>query len=210
MRYARTDRVLISVAEYLRREEASTLRHEYFRGEVFAMSGGTRRHSLLAANIISRLHLATRGTSCHVCTSDFKVQPTDEAVYYPDVSVVCDEVDDQAVLTQAPCLVVEVTSRSSYRTDHGEKAQQYCASPSLRAYLIVDQNRRRVVAYLRDTNGAWERHEVTGDASIRLPCPAVELSLDEIYEDIALPPLGVAEPELDEATGEYVTARREI
>ena len=198
MRYAHDPKATISVAEYLRRERQSPIRHEYYRGELFAMSGGTARHSRIAANLIRLLGAAAAGGPCSVYTSDFKVQPTEHSVYYPDVTVVCRDEKPDAVLTTMPSLVVEVTSRSSYRADHGEKATEYRAAPSLNAYLIVDQNRRRVVAHLRAPSGEWEVIEATGDDSVTLPCPKCVLSLDQIYEGIELPPLGVAEPELEE------------
>jgi len=89
MRYSRSDRAKVTVAEFLRHEEESTIRHEYFRGEVYAMSGGTGRHSRIAANIIAALLPAARRTGCQVFTSDFKVHPTVHAVDCPEVSGVC-------------------------------------------------------------------------------------------------------------------------
>ena len=208
MRYARVDRTSVTVAEYLRREETSATRNEYYRGEIYAMSGGTARHSRITLNILRHLEAATPGTHCRVYTSDFKVQPTHDAVYYPDASVVCGaEQSADAVLTRSPCLVVEVTSRSSYRTDHGEKVQEYCASSSLQAYLIVDQHRRRVVSYLRGaTQAEWRRAEHTGNDTIVLPCPTASLSLDDVYEEIELPPLSVTELDEESDTAGYPVA----
>ena len=40
----------VSEADYLRMERQSETRNEYFDGEIFAMAGGTRTHSLIAAN----------------------------------------------------------------------------------------------------------------------------------------------------------------
>jgi Uma2 family endonuclease len=208
MRYARIDRTSVTIAEYLRREETSATRNEYYRGEIYAMSGGTARHSRITLNVLRHLEAATRGTQCRVYTSDFKVQPTHDAVYYPDASVVCGgEQSPDAVLTRSPCLVVEVTSHSSYRTDHGEKVQEYCASPSLQAYLIVDQHRRRVVSYLRDPARAeWLRAEHTGNDTIVLPCPATPLSLDAVYVEVELPPLSVTELDEESDTAGYPVA----
>jgi len=153
------------------------------------------------------LQAAARGTGCSVYTSDFKVQPSDEAVYYPDVSISCGGQDGSAMLTKKPCLVVEVTSRSTARIDRGEKVDEYCKAASLRGYLIVDQNVRRVTCYTRDADGTWIQAEITGSGTIEVPCPKTALTLEQIYEDVSMPPLGVAEPELDEETGQYVTAR---
>ena len=192
----------VTIAEYLRAEARRTIRHEYIRGEVYAMSGGTARHSRIAANIIRYLGIAARGTRCGVFTSDFKVQPSDEAVYYPDVSVVCAPLDESAVVTEGPCLVVEVTSRGTVRIDRGEKLEQYRKSATLQTYLIVDQYRKSVTRHWRDHGGEWKTEDFVGEGSIPLPCPRVDLTLDQVYEDIELP-LRVGESELEREEDEY-------
>lgn len=195
----------VSIAEYLRDEEHRTVRHEYLRGEVYAMSGGTAPHSQIAANIIAYLHSPARAGRCRVYTSDFKVQPSDEAVYYPDVSVVCQLPARSDVVTTTPCLVVEITSRSTARLDRGEKLEQYRKCASLKAYLIVDQFRRRVTHHWRDDSLDWRSDELSGSGAIHVSCPETTLTLDQIYEAVELPPLRVGEPELEPEDDAYVT-----
>jgi Uma2 family endonuclease len=193
----------VSIAEYLRAEEHRTIRYEYLRGEVYAMSGGTSAHSQIAANVIMYLGLAVRGSRCRVFTSDFKVQPSDEAVYYPDVTVACEPPDRSAVVTEAPCFVVEVTSRSTARIDRGEKLEQYRKSVTLQTYLIVDQFRKRVTRHWRDAAGEWRTEEFTDSGTIPVPCPEIELTLDQIYEEIEMSPLRIGEPEVEPEADEY-------
>ena len=197
----------VSVADYLRAEARSSIRHEYVRGEVYAMPGGTFRHNLITGNIFARLKAAARGGACRVYMNDVKVQPGSDVFYYPDVVAVCGPQDLSDVVATSPCLIAEVTSRSTARIDRGEKLVEYRGAQPLRAYLIVDQNRKRVVHHWRQPTGEWTATELLGSGTIALPCPRLDLSLDEIYEDVELPPLGVAEPELDEETGEYVVER---
>lgn len=80
----------LSPAEYLAFERASQEKHEYANGELFAMSGCTREHSLLAGNMHAELRDALLERPCEVHTSDMrvKVAPTGRYVY-PDASVVC-------------------------------------------------------------------------------------------------------------------------
>ena len=40
----------ITPEEYLERERQAEYKSEYYNGEIFAMSGGTRNHSLLTSN----------------------------------------------------------------------------------------------------------------------------------------------------------------
>ena len=43
---------LTTPAEYLEVEKTSKLKHEFYQGEVFAMTGGSPEHALIAANFI--------------------------------------------------------------------------------------------------------------------------------------------------------------
>jgi Uma2 family endonuclease len=187
----------MSVAEYLRFEHASALRHEYVRGDVFVMVGGTFRHNQITLNIATHLRAGARRGPCHVVMNDMKVQVDEDHIYYPDVAAECVERKGEDLILDQPCLVVEVTSRGTRRIDRGEKLDAYRQIPSLRTYLIVDQSRRRVTHHWRDADGTWMSEEVTDAGAIGLPCPKTTLSLDEIYDDIELPPLGVAEPDWD-------------
>lgn len=188
----------LSVEEYLEREARAEERHEYVDGVTYAMTGGTLRHSHLALNIAMALR-ALPASSCRVFVSDVKVRVAQDVFYYPDVVVACGVIDDAAVFLDAPCLVVEVMSSSSQRTDRREKLSAYTAMPSLRAYLIVDQRRQWIEAHVRDAEGAWQRAEYTGADQITLPCPVGVLSLHDVYAGVVLP--SVHEP--DPPTYEY-------
>jgi Uma2 family endonuclease len=113
-----------------------------------------------------------------------KVRVADDRIYYPDIVVVCHPVHDSDTLIDDPCLVMEVTSRSTARIDRGEKLTAYCGIASLQAYLIVDQARRRVQVHRRDAGGVWQPHEATGEDTIDVPCPGTTLTLDAIYEGV--------------------------
>jgi Uma2 family endonuclease len=104
--------------------------------------------------------------------------------YSADVQLVCDPSDRHERYTERPCVVVEVLSDSTARTDHGEKLRAYQSIPALRAYLIVSQRELRVVRYWRsDELGAWFRDDMTEDA-VFIPCLGLDLALDAMYADI--------------------------
>jgi Uma2 family endonuclease len=197
----------MTVEEYLAFEAAAEVKHEYVAGEVYAMSGVTRRHARIITNLIFRLRLAARGSPCDVL-SEVKFRPRRDRFYYPDLLVVCTPGDDDAVVVRDPCLVIEVTSPSTARIDRGEKLDAYRKSAPLRAYLIVDHRRRRVERHWRDPDaprgagygGGWRREELTGEGRIPLPCPEVALSLDEIFEGVELT-VGEEEAEYQAAEG---------
>ena len=181
----------MTVEEYFRFEEGSQVRHEYVSGELYAMSGATLRHNLIVANIGARLLAAAGDGSCLVVMNDMRVQVSHDAFYYPDVVVICAPMAQLDIVATDPCVVVEVTSPSTARTDRGEKLTAYKKLPTLRAYLIVDHRRRRVERHWRaGPDDAWRREEIVGEGRVPVPCVDTELSLDEIYRRVDLPVVG--------------------
>ena len=183
----------LSLEEFLAFENGAPQRHEFVRGRVFAMSGTTVRHNRVATNIYKKLDAAARGGPCKVYVIDLKVQASNDRVYYPDAVVVCAPHDDRTLMFDAPCLLVEVTSRSTRRIDRGEKLDAYLAMPSVRGYMIAEHDRRHVTMYTRASGGEWLREEIVGTGEVTVPCPTALLSLDDIYEGVEPVPLHVCE-----------------
>lgn len=169
-------------------EEASSTKHEYVGGQIFALAGASERHNRIASNILAHLWLAARNGLCRVYGSDMRLRLGDSAVYYPDVQVVCDATDaDQSFVTH-PCLILEVLSPSTQSIDLREKWLAYRDIPTLQAYLIVWRDQRRVMVHYRaEEDGEWYDTVLGGEASVGLPCPRMALSLGEIYEAVDLP-----------------------
>ena len=178
---------MLTVEEYLEMEETATVRHEYVGGMVYAMVGATKRHNRIVLNIATRLLSAARGGPCRVYSSDVKLR-VEDVIYYPDVMVACgpEGEDEDPLIEEAPCLVVEVASPSTESIDWREKMLAYRKIPTLQAYLIVAQDDQRVERYWRAENGEWRQGEAVGERSrVPISCPGpFELTLAEIYEGL--------------------------
>jgi Uma2 family endonuclease len=86
---------LISIEDYLAGELVSPIKHEYLGGAVYAMAGARNSHNRIKGNILASLHLKLRGKRCEVWDSDTKIRihlPNEVRFYYPDDSVVCDQI----------------------------------------------------------------------------------------------------------------------
>lgn len=175
----------MTVEEYLRFEERARERHEFVGGVAYAHAGGTARHNIVTGNIFAALWNATRGGPCRTYGSDMKLR-VGGAFYYPDAMVVCgeDDLGDESVYQEAPGVVVEITSPSTRVADRREKLVAYKSLPGLMAYLIVEQDHRRVEMHRRDEEdpGRWWLEEVVGDGELVVPQPRIALSLNQIYE----------------------------
>jgi Uma2 family endonuclease len=177
----------MSYAEYVAAEARSDTRHEYLRGEVFAMAGGTPEHGALAMTVGARLVDAVRGKPCRGFGSDVRVRivATDLSTY-PDISVVCGHLeraaDDELAIVN-PVLLVEVLSDSTEAYDRGEKAAHYRRIPSLREYLLVSQREPRLELFRRAGDGGWQFFEAGPGAVLDLASVDACLDVDEIYRN---------------------------
>lgn len=175
----------LSIEEYLEREKSVEVRHEYVGGHLYALAGASRRHNRICINILRRLADAAGGGPCRVYVESVKLRTDDDIVYYPDVMVARGDEPEDPYVEHEPCLVVEVVSPGTEGTDRREKFITYRSMLSMRAYLIVDQELRRVERHWRDEGGTWQRAEHTEEESFPVLCPpGAELSLGEIYEGL--------------------------
>ena len=179
-------------AEYIAIDEASPIKHEFVNGEIFAMSGGTREHSLIAVNIASELSLALQDRPFEVHASDMrvKIQPTGRYLY-PDASVVCgrplfEDATRDTLLN--PVLIVEVLSDSSEAYDRGDKFAQYRTIESLKEYVLASQKEARIEHFRRLPDGSWLLRIFQRGDRVGLDSTGIELSVDRAYLKVFDPP----------------------
>ena len=179
----------LTVEEYLKAEESSEIRHEYLGGQIFAMSGASREHNLIAGNIFARFRTHLRGSSCRTFISDMKVKiQTDnqkaDLFYYPDVVVTCNPTDEQRFFLTSPSLIIEVLSPSTETTDRREKLLNYQKLDTLREYVLVSQDKVKVEVYRKDAQGNWSLIILGKDDELHLDSIGATLTMSEIYEDV--------------------------
>jgi Uma2 family endonuclease len=174
-----------SFEEYLVYERDAGMKHEYDNGEIYAMAGGSLRHSALASRVGAALE-AGRRDDCVAFQSDLRIRilSTGRATY-PDVSVICGPIDrDPADPTRStatnPTLVVEVLSPTTEQDDRGDKWRAYQQIPSLQEYVLVSQSSPRVEIYRRLPSGAWEYREAT-EGTVQLATGGA-LDLARLYD----------------------------
>lgn len=183
--------VLISVEEYLEGELISPIKHEYLDGVVYSMAGARNVHNAIALNTLLALGTRLRGRPCRPFNSDTKIRirlPARIRFYYPDASVVCRPNNPRDSYQDRPAVIAEVVSDRTRRIDEVEKKEFYLKIPSLRVYLLIEQDTPAVVAYRR-AKRAFVREVYEGmRAVIPLPQIGTELPLAEIYEDVEFVP----------------------
>ena len=186
----------LSPEEYITLERKAiptydTVRSEYVKGKIVAMSGASRAHNLISGNFLGELHNQLKGSRGEVYTNEMRVStPSTSSYFYPDIVVVCDEPrfeDDVFDILLNPIVLVEVLSPSTEAYDRGEKFSHYRQLESLKEYILVSQDRVNVERYLR-IQDEW-RYTYYQDLNDVLPISSIqcELPLLEIYERVTFP-----------------------
>lgn len=177
--------------EFLAWERLQVERHQYVHGEIFAMAGGSPRHSYLASRMIVLMGRVIEGGPCDAHASDLRLGIDATHFVYADAVVVCRPLTFRAGTTDVvtnPSVVVEVLSKNTEAYDRGDKQAAYLALPSLSHFVLISQREPRVEVYTRQDDGSF-RFTVHGPGSIlELPRIGASIAVDALYNGaFALP-----------------------
>ena len=183
--------------EYLALERKSETRSEFYNGEIFAMSGASREHNLIAGNLFRDIGNQLEDRPCETYVNDIRVLIEATGLYtYPDVVVVCGEprFQDREVDTLLnPTVLVEVLSPTTEAYDRGAKFRHYRRISSLREFVLISQDRMMVERYTRQGND-WVLSDLTDpDQVLKLESIGCQIPLGRIYAKIKFPEPGAAE-----------------
>lgn len=182
------ERLANTYAEYLAAEENSRERHDFIRGEVYAMSGGTPEHSLLSAAVSRELGLALKGRPCLVFEANMRLRNAKaDFSCYPDASVVCGPVicaPDDAHAIANPTLVVEILSDSTEAYDRGTKNLEYRAFASIKEVVFVSQKKQAVEIHRRNAEGLFVIKDYGPGSTVEFASIGVSLAIAELYRDV--------------------------
>lgn len=188
---SRQVKTYITPEEYLAIERAAEYKNEYVSGEIFSMTGASRKHNLIAGNIYGELREQLKGKPCEAYPGEMRVKaPAARSYVYPDVVVVCSEPqfeDGYFDTLLNPTLVVEVLSKSTESYNRLAKSASYRTIESLVEYLLVAQEEYRVEQYVKQADGRWLLSDVRSfDSAIDLGSIGCSLALPDVYDRISL------------------------
>ncbi len=156
-------------------------RFELLRGEVVAMSPERVGHSRVKTAVLMALHsaIAGAGAGCEAFGDGMAVRIDGTTVYEPDASVRSGpRLPNEDVQFADPMIVVEVISPSSKSLDAGGKLADYFRLASVRHYLVVHPEGRRVIHHARGAEGGEIVTRVLGEeATLALDPPGIELAV---------------------------------
>lgn len=178
-----------TVEEYLAMEEAAMEKHEYYRGEIFAMSGSKVPHNRISGNVYAALHQKLKGKKCRPYNSDQRIHIESNTLFtYPDISVVCGEDvtlnnDNWNILN--PVVIIEVLSPSTKNYDRGEKFMLYRDIPTLKEYILIDSGCIHIEAFRLNAAYRWELEEYNSiEDQLHIKAVNEVIPVAEIYDGV--------------------------
>jgi Uma2 family endonuclease len=179
----------LSAADFLAWDATQTTRHEFVRGEVFAMAGAGERHVTVAGNVYLALRQHLAGTPCRTFITDMKLRvEAADAFFCPDVMVTCSPRDaEQSHVKSEPVLLVEVLSPATAAFDRGDKFAAYRSLASLREVLLVDPDLRRCDLFRRqvvDGSEAWVLHPGEAGGGVELVSVGLALASQALWAEV--------------------------
>ena len=178
----------ISARDYLEGEKVSQIRHEYLDGEVYARTETSIRHNRIIRNLLSRLGEKLSGSYCETFFVDIKVHVKKlNRYYYPDLLVVCGEINQDEHFTDKPLIIIEILSPSTALTDRREKMFAYKEIESLAEYVLIEQDKIYAEIYRRRDDGLWSWIEFDENEEIEFDSIDFRMAMMDIYEGIELP-----------------------
>jgi Uma2 family endonuclease len=177
------DHPWFSVEEYFEIEESSNIRHEYFRGNIYAMVGASFNHNRITRNFSI---VFQRFLKCETFTSDLKVEAADDTYFYPDVVMVCGKIIEGSKpnTLKNPSCIIEVLSPSTALYDKNKKAKAYKNISTLEYYLLANQDKVEIEQHIRKDVG-WLVKTYTNINSF-ITIYNKKFKLSSIYKNAAL------------------------
>ncbi len=175
----------LTLDDFLAWENEHIERHEFHRGEVFAMVGGRRIHGLVVCNLARELGNQLKGRPCRVFAESMKLQIANDTILYPDVFVTCDKTDLATdMIFRAPTLVIEVLSPSTQSYNRSRKFAFYRRVPSLMEYILVDPDTRAVEAFRRNAGNEWVINDMTGGEALQATSIDCRVPMHEVFDGL--------------------------
>lgn len=182
-------KTFLSQADFLEFERNSEERHEYYKGEIFAMSGASYEHNVIEDNIRGALHNFLKGRECRSFGSNLRISVKANTLYtYPDIIVICGKpefIDGQFDTVLNPTLIIEILSPSTANYDKGTKFELYRDIPSLKEYLTVDSTKIHIEQFVKNDNSTWTLQEFKSISdSFAMPCINMPVIISDWYDGV--------------------------
>jgi Uma2 family endonuclease len=175
--------------EYLEIERSGTEKHEYYQGEIFAMSGASFSHNDIFTNTFGELTSKLSESSCRPYSSDLRIHiPANTLYTYPDISIICgkkEATDDSFDTATNPTVIIEILSKSTRNYDRGNKFALYREIATLKEYILIDSESVSVEQFSKSDDGSWLLKEYKKlDLILTIQILNLSIPLAKLYKQV--------------------------
>ncbi|MFI5187309.1 MAG: Uma2 family endonuclease [Chitinophagales bacterium] len=154
----------ITASQYLEMERSAEFKQEYYDGHIYAMSGASLEHNIIASNLSARVGHFLDGKNCRMLQSEMRVStPSRDSYMYPDAIIVCGEPeleDDKFDTLLNPSVIFEILSPSTRSIDKEGKFFFYREIPSLQEYVMIDSLKRHIIVAQKQAGDSWKFEDI--------------------------------------------------
>lgn len=179
----------ITAEEYLYYERKTETKHEYFQGEIFAMSGASFKHNRIFSNTFTSLGSKLKGKKCFPYGSDMRIHIPKNTLYtYPDITVFCQKIqstDDEFDTAKNPTVIFEILSKSTRNYDKGQKFTLYRDIETLKEYILIDSEKISIEKFSKNNDNSWTLTEYKNlDDVFYIKAIEVSIALTDVYDGV--------------------------
>lgn len=179
----------ISPEVYLEMERIAEEKHEYYKGEICAITGVSLNHVRITKNLNRLILPSLHGKSCDMYGNDLRIHIPENSFYtYPDLSIICGEpetTDAHKDTITNPSVLIEILSKSTRDYDRGTKFFLYRSIPSLKEYILIDSVQVSAEIFSLNAGNSWQLTEFKSlTDQFDIQTIGLTLHLGNVYEEI--------------------------
>lgn len=183
---------IYTLEEYLRREEQTIEKHEFYNGQIIKMANSKFYHNLIIHNITRVIGNILLDSSYFVLGDSQKVYiEAENAAVYPDALVICEKPEfykGMESMIVNPLVVIEILSKSTAKYDQVDKFSLYKLLPSFKEYVLIDSRKPAIETRFQVEKDLWRFTNYTeSTSSIQLQSIGISISIDDIYKKVEFP-----------------------
>jgi Uma2 family endonuclease len=179
----------ISIEDYVVAEEVALEKHEYYKGEVFAMAGAGIAHNRIVRNATTEIDNFLKGKTCEILPSDFRIYIEANSLFtYPDLTIFCEPIKTYKNRTDTatnPVVIIEVLSKSTQDYDRGSKFKLYRDLSSLKEYILISSTEVLVEKYKKQADNQWQFTAYNeGVESFAIEAIGLDIEVNTLYRGV--------------------------
>ena len=183
---------LYTLEEYLRREEHTIDKHEFYNGQIIKMANSKFHHNLILHNIHRVIGNILLDSSYFILGDSQKVYiESENTAVYPDLIVICEKPEFykgmESIITN-PLVVIEILSKSTAKYDQTDKFSLYKMLPSFKEYVLIDSRKPAVETRFQVEKDLWRFTNYTESSPlINLQSIGISILIEDIYKKVEFP-----------------------